>query len=264
MSVPRASRVAPWTRPGSVEAEPVAQEERQRRLVERVAGGVAVRLGVEDADPGAVGDHHGALGLVVLEADAAGLLQVEGAGLRGAVGVGLGEAALGAAQAGEVAVDRRHVHRLRGGGKGEGERGEGGEKGAAVHARHIDAPPADARRALTCAPARSGAVADLGAGGSGAVGAAVEGAVLLEAVADDPDPAGGAGGREGLDRAFEAVEGVRVARMVTSKACRSRFRRSRRQALSILPLLLRSDNGPAEPEFRPGGAEARGEGAPSR
>ena len=94
---------------GLGQAEPVAQEERERRLVERVAGRVAVRLGVEDPDPGAVGDHHGALGLVVLEADAAGLGEVEGAGLGRAVGVGLAEAALGAAEPAEVALDGADV-----------------------------------------------------------------------------------------------------------------------------------------------------------
>ena len=136
MSVPVGVAGGAQDEAGLGEAEPVAQEERQRGLVERVAGGVAVRLRVEDADPGAVGDHHGALGLVVLEADAAGLGEVEGAGLGGAVRVGLGEAALGGAHSLEVAVDRADVDALGDGrqGGGEGQGGERDEEGAAVHA----------------------------------------------------------------------------------------------------------------------------------
>src|SRR4051812_29839184 len=52
----------------------------------------------------------------------------------------------------------------------------------------------------------------LGSRGVGAVRAAVEGAVRLDAVADDLAAAVGADGRELVDRALEAVEGVRLAR----------------------------------------------------
>ena len=88
-------------------------------------------------------------GLVVLEADAAGLGEVEGAGLGRAVRVGLAEAALGAAQARQVALDGADVRRgaaCRQGGEG-GQRGEGEEEGAAVHGARYRAEPAPDARA---------------------------------------------------------------------------------------------------------------------
>src|SRR3712207_5439013 len=51
----------------------------------------------------------------------------------------------------------------------------------------------------------------LDAGLLGAVGAAVHRAVRLDPVTDDPAAAVGAGGGDGVDRAFEAVEHVRLA-----------------------------------------------------
>ena len=58
----------------------------------------------------------------------------------------------------------------------------------------------------------SGPVGDpLGAGHARAVGAAVEVAVRLDAVADHPHPAVLARRGEGVDGALEAVEGARLA-----------------------------------------------------
>jgi len=52
----------------------------------------------------------------------------------------------------------------------------------------------------------------------GAVGAAEDAAVGLDAVADDPAAAVVAGGYDGMDGAFEAVEGVGVPATMTWNA----------------------------------------------
>ena len=235
MSVPSAPRVAPRTRPGSARLRRSRRSSDSGVLAERVAGRVAVRLRVEDPDPGAVGDHHRALRAVVLEADAARLLQVEGAGLRRAVRVGLAEAALGAAQRLQVAVDRRDVDlRRRRSGGDEGQGAEREEQGSSVHAPHIPA----GRGGCTLP---SGHVCATGCRVQtrsrrpptpallGAVVAAIVGAAVLEPVADDPGAAVGAG------RARAPGSRIRSCRRCGScprsspgTPCRSRCRRSRR------------------------------------
>src|SRR5918994_1220805 len=91
--------------------------------------------------------------------------------------------------------------------------GGGGDRGGTSTGRP--------RRALIpgCAPARVGRASSLGvhpvyrafhAGLLGAVGTAVHRAVRLDSVADDADAAVAALRRHGVDRALEAVEGVRL------------------------------------------------------
>src|SRR5690606_22767854 len=72
-------------------------------------------------------------------------------------------------------------------------------------------PPAKQQRSTSPGELLKPVVQAVDAGFLGAVLAAIERAIVFEAVADDADAAGGAGRRQGLDGALEAVEGVLLA-----------------------------------------------------